>query len=162
MPTACLQSLSYLDEDFMFQLEGRYLDKAEEIKIPIHLNMAAAQIKISDYNTAIYNCSQASAGTRGALWGLAGSDQCQRVLCAAVTKQLGALSGSRRTGWGAGGFASLLVSLSGMLEREVRWAIVRTQRTRHSRVRVCAIVDGTHAHTTVPRPLRAAPATRSR
>lgn len=51
-------SLSYLDEDFMFQLEGRYLEKAEEIKIPIHLNMAAAQIKINDYNTAIYNCSQ--------------------------------------------------------------------------------------------------------
>ena len=30
-----LQSLSYLDEDFLMQLEGLYLDKAHEVKLPV-------------------------------------------------------------------------------------------------------------------------------
>jgi hypothetical protein len=53
-----LQALSYLDEDFMYQLEGIYLDKANEVKLPVHLNMAACQLQIGDYHTAIYNCSE--------------------------------------------------------------------------------------------------------
>ncbi|GAX84618.1 hypothetical protein CEUSTIGMA_g12039.t1 [Chlamydomonas eustigma] len=51
-------SLSYLDEDFLMQLEGLYLDKAHEVKVPVHLNMAACQLQIEDYHTAIYNCSE--------------------------------------------------------------------------------------------------------
>ncbi|GIL72185.1 hypothetical protein Vretimale_335 [Volvox reticuliferus] len=51
-------ALSYMDEDFMYQLEGHYLDKAEAVKLRVHLNMAAAQLKTGDYNTAIYNCGQ--------------------------------------------------------------------------------------------------------
>lgn len=42
----------------MMQLDGPYLDKAEAIKLPIHLNMAAVQIKMGDCTTAIYNCTQ--------------------------------------------------------------------------------------------------------
>ncbi|GLC34613.1 hypothetical protein PLESTM_000217400 [Pleodorina starrii] len=51
-------ALSYLDEDFMYQLEGHYLDKAEAVKVKVHLNMAATQLKTGDYGTAIYNCGQ--------------------------------------------------------------------------------------------------------
>ncbi|KAJ9533675.1 hypothetical protein QJQ45_026732 [Haematococcus lacustris] len=51
-------ALSYLDEDFMMQLEGFYEDKANEVKVPIHLNMAACQLRIKDYHTAVYNCSE--------------------------------------------------------------------------------------------------------
>lgn len=51
-------ALSYTDEDFMMQLEGPHLDKAEAVVVPVHLNMAAAQLKLGDYNTAIHNCAQ--------------------------------------------------------------------------------------------------------
>lgn len=51
-------ALSYIDEDFMMQLDGFHLEQAEKVKLPIHLNMAACQIKIGDYNTAAYNCSE--------------------------------------------------------------------------------------------------------
>ena len=40
------------------QLEGLYLDKAHEVKLPIHLNMAACQIATGDYHTAVHNCSE--------------------------------------------------------------------------------------------------------
>ena len=55
---ASFQALSYLDEDFLMQLEGFYLDKAHEVKLPIHLNMAACQIATGDYRTAVHNCSE--------------------------------------------------------------------------------------------------------
>ncbi len=42
----------------MYQLEGRYFDQAEAVKLRVHLNMAATQIKTGDFNTAVYNCSQ--------------------------------------------------------------------------------------------------------
>lgn len=42
----------------MFQLAGHYLDKAEDVKKLVHLNMAATQLKTGDWNTAIYNCGQ--------------------------------------------------------------------------------------------------------
>lgn len=42
----------------MLQLEGPHLDKAEGVIVPVHLNMAAAQLKMGDYATAIHNCSQ--------------------------------------------------------------------------------------------------------
>eukprot|EP00197_Chlamydomonas_leiostraca_P004432 CAMPEP_0202859602 /NCGR_PEP_ID=MMETSP1391-20130828/1645_1 /ASSEMBLY_ACC=CAM_ASM_000867 /TAXON_ID=1034604 /ORGANISM="Chlamydomonas leiostraca, Strain SAG 11-49" /LENGTH=376 /DNA_ID=CAMNT_0049538651 /DNA_START=34 /DNA_END=1161 /DNA_ORIENTATION=+ len=51
-------ALSYLDEDFMMQLEGHYEDQANAVKVPIHLNMAACQLRIKDYHTAIYNCTE--------------------------------------------------------------------------------------------------------
>lgn len=70
-----MQALSYIDEDFFMQLDGPYLEKAEAIKIPIHLNMAAVQLRMGDCNTAIYNCSEVSAQAwcaracmKGALW----------------------------------------------------------------------------------------------
>ena len=56
-PPAC-QALSYLDEDFMMQLENFYLDRAMAVKTNIHLNMAACQLKTHDYHTCIYNCTE--------------------------------------------------------------------------------------------------------
>ncbi|KAG1661566.1 hypothetical protein FOA52_009566 [Chlamydomonas sp. UWO 241] len=52
-------ALSYMDEDFLMQCEGTYLDKAHDVKLPVHLNMAAAQLQLGDYHTAIYNCAEA-------------------------------------------------------------------------------------------------------
>ncbi|KAF5830730.1 hypothetical protein DUNSADRAFT_14112 [Dunaliella salina] len=51
-------ALSYMDEDFMIQLEGFYEDKAKQVKLPIHLNMAMCQLRSKDFQTAIYNCSE--------------------------------------------------------------------------------------------------------
>ncbi len=30
-----------------------------QVKLPVHLNMAACQIQLGDYNTAVYNCTEA-------------------------------------------------------------------------------------------------------
>ncbi|KAK9836886.1 hypothetical protein WJX74_010450 [Apatococcus lobatus] len=51
-------ALSYVDEDFMMQLEGRHLAQAQAIKVPVHLNMAAAQLREKDPHTAAFNCSE--------------------------------------------------------------------------------------------------------
>ncbi len=89
--TYIVQALSYMDEDFMYQLEGRYLDNAEAIKLRIHLNMAAAQLLLGDYNTAIYNCGQV-----GAVGG-------QGFSCeGAGEKGLGGLGDERKSGGGDG------------------------------------------------------------
>ena len=65
-------ALSYVDEDFMMQLEGRHLDQAQAIKIPVHLNMAAAQLRERDPHTAAFNCSEVTqpAAVLLALWRL--------------------------------------------------------------------------------------------
>ena len=54
--------VSYLNEDFMMQLEGPHLTKAEAVSAPIRLNMAAAQIHLKDYQSAIFNCNQVGVG----------------------------------------------------------------------------------------------------
>lgn len=51
-------AMSYCDEDFMMQLQGPHLDKAEEVTDPIFLNMAAAQLKTGDYAMAAHNSTQ--------------------------------------------------------------------------------------------------------
>eukprot|EP00884_Botryococcus_braunii_P007229 jgi/Botrbrau1/16507/Bobra.0142s0101.1 len=51
--------VSYLGEDFMMQLDGPHLTKAEAVSAPLRLNMAAAQIQMGDYEPAIFNCNQA-------------------------------------------------------------------------------------------------------
>lgn len=101
------QALSYLDEDFMYQLEGRYYDQAEAVKLRVHLNMAAVQIKTGDYNTAVYNCSQVRRWWRWWWWCEAGAGMeaglqvvrksererwpgCERALCG--SKHTSALS----------------------------------------------------------------------
>jgi hypothetical protein len=53
-----VQALSYCDEDFMLQLQGPHLDKAEEVTNPVYLNMAAAQLKLNDYAAAAHNATQ--------------------------------------------------------------------------------------------------------
>jgi hypothetical protein len=58
-----VQALSYCDEDFMLQLQGPHLDKAEEVTNPVYLNMAAAQIKLGDHAAAAHNATQVRADT---------------------------------------------------------------------------------------------------
>jgi hypothetical protein len=55
-----VQAISYCDEDFMIQLQGPHLDKAEEVTDPILLNMAAAQLKTGEYQLAAHNSTQVS------------------------------------------------------------------------------------------------------
>ncbi|KAI8466791.1 MAG: 42 kDa peptidyl-prolyl isomerase-like protein [Monoraphidium minutum] len=57
-------ALSYVDEEFLLQLEGPHLDRAEAVITPVHLNMAAAQIRLGDYATAVHNCGQVLARDR--------------------------------------------------------------------------------------------------
>lgn len=52
------QAISYCDEDFMIQLQGPHLDKAEEVTDPILLNMAAAQLKTGEFALAAHNSTQ--------------------------------------------------------------------------------------------------------
>ena len=51
-------ALSYINEDFMVQLEGPHADRAHGVRLPIHLNMAACQIRLADWHGAVWNCSQ--------------------------------------------------------------------------------------------------------
>ncbi len=53
-------ALSYINEDFMIQLEGPHAERAQAIRKPIHLNMAACQIKLKDWQGVVWNCSQVS------------------------------------------------------------------------------------------------------
>ncbi|EEF44615.1 fk506 binding protein, putative [Ricinus communis] len=50
-------ALAYLNDDFMFQLFGKYRDMALAVKNPCHLNMAASLIKLRRYEEAIAQCS---------------------------------------------------------------------------------------------------------
>ena len=51
-------ALSYINDDFMVQLHGPHADKAAAVKQPVHLNMAACQLKLKDWQGADWNCSQ--------------------------------------------------------------------------------------------------------
>lgn len=51
-------ALSYINDDFMVQLHGPHADKAGAVKQAIHLNMAACQLKLQDWQGAAWNCSQ--------------------------------------------------------------------------------------------------------
>ncbi|WIA11718.1 hypothetical protein OEZ85_011813 [Tetradesmus obliquus] len=51
-------ALSYCDEDFMLQLHGLHLDKAEDVTNPVYLNMAAVQLKQGDFAAAAHNATQ--------------------------------------------------------------------------------------------------------
>ena len=54
-------ALSYLNEDFMFQLEGVHLEQAQNCQAPLLLNLAACHLRLEDYAAAEHNCSQARA-----------------------------------------------------------------------------------------------------
>lgn len=58
---AYLVALTYVEEDFMMQLDGFFLDKAQQVRAPVLLNMAACQLHLRDWPTAMHNCSQALA-----------------------------------------------------------------------------------------------------
>lgn len=54
-------ALSHLDDDLLLQLDGFYLDKAHATKMPVHLNMAAALLRLEDWEGAVGQCNQALA-----------------------------------------------------------------------------------------------------
>jgi tetratricopeptide (TPR) repeat protein len=45
-------ALDYIDQDLLFQLQGRYLDDAHAVKAPLHLNAAACHLKLEDWASA--------------------------------------------------------------------------------------------------------------
>lgn len=45
-----------MNDDFMFQLFGKYRDMALAVKNPCHLNIAASLIKLKRYEEAIAQC----------------------------------------------------------------------------------------------------------
>lgn len=54
-----------MNDDFMFQLFGKYRDMALAVKNPCHLNMAACLIKLNRYEEAIVQCSIVSTQFHG-------------------------------------------------------------------------------------------------
>lgn len=56
--TPCRLALSYLDEDLLMQLQGFHLEKAEAVRQPILLNMAACSLRQGDFHAAIAQCSE--------------------------------------------------------------------------------------------------------
>lgn len=50
-------ALAYMNDDFMFQLFGKYKDLADAVKHPCHLNMAACMLKLNRYEEAAAQCS---------------------------------------------------------------------------------------------------------
>lgn len=55
-----VQALAYMNDEFMFQLFGKYKDLADAVKNPCHLNMAACMLKLNKYEDAIAQCSLVS------------------------------------------------------------------------------------------------------
>ena len=51
-------ALSYINDDFLVQLHGPHAAKAGAVKQPIHLNMAACQLMLKDWQGAAWNCTQ--------------------------------------------------------------------------------------------------------
>ncbi|KAH7279341.1 hypothetical protein KP509_37G015300 [Ceratopteris richardii] len=50
-------ALSYMNDDFMFQLFGKYKDLADAVKHPCHLNMAACMLRLNRHEEAIMQCT---------------------------------------------------------------------------------------------------------
>lgn len=50
-------ALAYMNDEFMFQLFGKYKDLADAVKHPCHLNMAACMLRLNRYDEAIAQCS---------------------------------------------------------------------------------------------------------
>ncbi|XP_023759894.1 peptidyl-prolyl cis-trans isomerase FKBP42 [Lactuca sativa] len=50
-------AIAYMNDDFMFQLYGKYQDMALAVKNPCHLNIAACLIKLKRYEEAIAQCA---------------------------------------------------------------------------------------------------------
>ncbi|KAI3510851.1 hypothetical protein L1887_17988 [Cichorium endivia] len=50
-------AIAYMNDDFMFQLFGKYQDMALGVKNPCHLNIAACLIKLKRYEEAIAQCA---------------------------------------------------------------------------------------------------------
>lgn len=51
-------ALSFLDEDLLMQLEGPHLEKANIVKLPLHLNLAACDLQLEDWTSALENCDE--------------------------------------------------------------------------------------------------------
>ena len=75
-------ALSYVNDDFMVQLHGPHAAKAAAVKQPVHLNMAACQLKLEDWQGAAWNCSQvwAAVSAAGACLRLLSSEGHMQVL----------------------------------------------------------------------------------
>lgn len=50
--------LSYMDQDFMFQLQGPHETKAQGIRCRVLLNLAACQLRTEDLQGVVGSCNQ--------------------------------------------------------------------------------------------------------
>eukprot|EP00976_Prorocentrum_cordatum_P070185 1179828-Prorocentrum_minimum.AAC.7 len=59
-PPIGAQALSYFGESFMFQLEGldKYKKQANDIRLPLHLNLAACKLKTKEWDDVVGLCSE--------------------------------------------------------------------------------------------------------
>ena len=55
------QGLSYIDDNMMAQLFGRYLDESSALKCALHLNVAAAALSLRQHDDALTHCRAALA-----------------------------------------------------------------------------------------------------
>lgn len=56
--TVYRMALMFLDEDLLMQLEGPHLTKANNVKLPLHLNLAACDLQLEDWASAVENCDE--------------------------------------------------------------------------------------------------------
>jgi tetratricopeptide (TPR) repeat protein len=56
-----LQGLSYIDDNMMAQLFGRYLDESSDLKCALHQNAAAALLALQQHDEALGHCRAALA-----------------------------------------------------------------------------------------------------
>ena len=61
-------ALSYINDDFIVQLHGPHAAKAAAVKQPVHLNMAACQLKLKDWQGAEWSCSQVFVAVKASGW----------------------------------------------------------------------------------------------
>lgn len=54
-------ALSYMGQDFMFQLQPPHEEMAQAVRLPVLLNMAACHLQLSDYQGAIEAATQVCA-----------------------------------------------------------------------------------------------------
>eukprot|EP00270_Netrium_digitus_P007680 TRINITY_DN2252_c0_g1_i2.p1 TRINITY_DN2252_c0_g1~~TRINITY_DN2252_c0_g1_i2.p1 ORF type:complete len:377 (+),score=120.93 TRINITY_DN2252_c0_g1_i2:180-1310(+) len=50
--------LAYMNDDFMMQMFGKYIQLADAVRLPALLNLAACELKLRHFGAAIEHCSQ--------------------------------------------------------------------------------------------------------
>ena len=54
------QALGYMGEEFMMQMFGKYIEMANSVRLPCHLNLAACMLKKERWEEVVNNCNVVS------------------------------------------------------------------------------------------------------